>query len=109
MNRENTVRQAGGFILQLMPDADDSLIDALEAHLAGITSITSFLDAGKTPENLLEDILGEFGLELLDRIPTRFFCDCSEEKVEKALVSVGKEELTDMIAAGKPVEVTCHF
>ncbi|MDI9241090.1 Hsp33 family molecular chaperone HslO [Fusibacillus kribbianus] len=109
MNRENTVRQAGGFILQLMPDADDSLIDALEAHLAGITSITSFLDAGKTPENILEDILGEFGLELLDRIPTRFFCDCSEEKVEKALVSVGKEELTDMIAAGKPVEVTCHF
>lgn len=109
MNKENTVRQAGGFMIQLMPNADEELISALEKHLAGITSITGFLDAGKTPEDILQNILGDFGLEILDRIPTRFFCDCSREKVEKALVSVGKTELDDMIAAGEPVEVCCHF
>lgn len=109
MNRENTVRQAGGFMIQLMPDAGEELISALEKHLEGITSITGFLDAGETPENILQDILGDFDLEILDKVPTRFYCDCSREKVKKALVSVGKTEMKDMIAEGKPVEVTCHF
>ncbi|MCD2493430.1 Hsp33 family molecular chaperone HslO [Lacrimispora sp. NSJ-141] len=109
MNRENTVRQAGGFIIQLMPDAEEELITALERHLSGITSITSFLDAGKSPEQILQAILGDFGLEILDKMSTRFYCDCSKQKVEKALLSVGKTELDDMIAAGEPVEVSCHF
>ena len=109
MNRENTVRQAGGFIIQLMPGAEDELIDRLEKHLAGITSITSMLDAGMAPEDILKEVLGEFGLEIMDRIPTRFYCNCSKERVEKALISVGKKELEDMIRAGKPVEVSCHF
>ena len=109
MNRENTVRQAGGFIIQLMPGAEDELIDRLEKHLAGITSITSMLDTGMAPEDILKEVLGEFGLEIMDRIPTRFYCNCSKERVEKALISVGKEELEDMIRAGKPVEVSCHF
>ena len=67
MNRENTVLQAGGFIIQLMPGAEDELIDRLEKHLAGITSITSMLDAGMAPEDILKEVLGEFGLEIMDR------------------------------------------
>ena len=109
MNRENTVRQAGGFIIQLMPEADEELISGLEKKLAEIHSITAFLDGGKTPEDILEDILGDFGLEILDTVPTRFYCDCSREKIEKALISAGKAELDDMIAEGRPVEVSCHF
>ena len=109
MNKENTVRQAGGFIIQLMPFVEDSVVDRLEKKLSSVDSVTSYLDRGFTPEQLLEEFLGEFGLEILDKLDTRFHCDCSREKVEKALISVGKKELNDMVQEGKPVEVKCHF
>lgn len=109
MNRENTVRQAGGFILQLLPGASEEIISGLEKRLGEITSITALLDAGKTPEMILEYLLGEFGLEILDRIPVRFTCNCSRQRIEKALISVGRQELQSMIDEGKTVEVNCHF
>lgn len=109
MERDNTVKQAGGFIIQLMPFTDEKIIDALEKKLAGITSVTAMLDAGMTPEQILEQILGEFGLEITDTVPTQFYCNCSRERVEKALVSIGKKELQTMIADGKPVNLNCYF
>ena len=109
MNRENTVRQAGGFIIQLMPEADDGLITALEKRLGEVKSVTELLDHGMGPKEILEQLLGGFGLEILDRLPVRFHCDCSREKVEKALISVGREELLDMIRSGEPADVCCHF
>lgn len=109
MNRDNTVRQAGGFILQLLPGASEEIISGLEDRLAAISSITSLLDEGKTPEMILEYILGDFGLEILDRVPAAFRCNCSKERIEKALISVGKKELQDMIDDGKTIEVNCHF
>lgn len=109
MNRDNTVRQAGGFIIQLLPGATDELIDKLEKRLGEITSITSLLDEGKTPEEILEYLLGDFRLEILDKIPTRFHCDCTKSRVEKALISVGRKELQEMIDDGKEVECGCQF
>ena len=109
MNKDNTVRQAGGFIIQLLPGATDEMIDKLEQRLGEISSITSLLDAGKTPEEILNDLLGDFGLEILDKIPTGFHCDCAKSRVEKALISVGKKELTEMIEDGETIEVNCHF
>ena len=109
MEKDNTVRQAGGFIIQLMPFVEDSVVDRLEKKLSSVDSVTSYLDRGFTPEQLLEEFLSEFGLEILDKLDTRFHCDCSREKVEKALISVGKKELNDMVQEGKPVEVKCHF
>lgn len=109
MNRDNTVRQAGGFIIQLLPGASDEMIDKLEARLGEMESITALLDAGKTPEEILTDLLGDFGLEILDKVPTRFFCDCEKERVSKAIISIGKKEIQDMIDEGKPIEVSCHF
>lgn len=109
MNRENTVRQAGGFIIQLLPGADEEMVAALERKLAGITSVTSMLDQGMKPEDLLDSVLGGFGVEILERIPTRFSCDCTKERVEKALISIGEKELTEMIREGEPIEVKCHF
>ena len=109
MNHNNTVKQAGGFIIQLMPFAEDEVIDRLEAKIKEITSITALLDEGLTPEQILEKVLGEFGLEINDKIPTRYHCNCSHERVAKVLLSVGKKELESMIADGKPIEVNCHF
>ena len=109
MNKDNTVRQAGGFIIQLLPGASDEIIDKLEAKLSGISSITSLLDAGKTPEEILTDILGEFGLEILKKMPVQFHCDCERSRVEKAIISIGKKEIRDMIDEGKEIEVNCQF
>ena len=109
MNKDNTVRQAGGFIIQLLPGASDEIIDRLEAKLSGISSITSLLDAGKTPEEILTDILGEFGLEILSKMPVQFHCDCERSRVEKAIISIGKKEIRDMIDEGKEIEVNCQF
>lgn len=109
MNRENTVRQAGGFILQMMPGASEETAAGLEGRLKEITSVTSLLDAGMVPEEILGHILGDYGLEILDRIPAQFSCNCSKERIEKALISVGKQELQDMIEDGETIEVNCHF
>ena len=109
MNKDNTVRQAGGFILQLMPEASEAVISGLESKLKEITSITTLLDVGNTPEMILKYILGDFGLEINDRIPVRFFCNCSKSRVEKALISIGKKDIQEMIDDGKPIEINCHF
>ena len=109
MNKDNTVRQAGGFIIQLLPGASDEIIDRREATLSGISSITSLLDAGKTPEEILTDILGEFGLEILKKMPVQFHCDCERSRVEKAIISIGRKEIQDMIDEGKEIEVNCQF
>ena len=109
MNKDNTVHQAGGFIIQLLPGASDEIIDKLEAKLSGISSITALLNAGKTPEEILTDILGEFGLEILSKMPVQFRCDCDRSRVEKAIISIGKKEIQDMINEGREIEVNCQF
>ena len=109
MGRENTVRQAGGIIVQLMPFAEEAVISQLEDNLKGITSVTGLLDEGNTPEQLLERLLGNLNLELSDTLPVRFCCNCSKTRVEKALISIGRQELKSMIQEGKPVELNCHF
>lgn len=109
MNKNNTVRQAGGFIIQLMPFASDEVIDALEAKIKEITSITSLLDSGMSPEDILNQVLGDMDLEITDTISTAYNCNCSRERVTKAIISIGKKEITDMINEGKDIEVNCHF
>ncbi|WP_373213135.1 Hsp33 family molecular chaperone HslO [Ruminococcus sp. 5_1_39BFAA] len=109
MNKNNTVRQAGGFIVQLMPFAEESVISRLEQNVAKISSVTSLLEEGHTPESLLETVLDGFDVEINDRVPTQFYCNCSKSRVEKALISIGRKELNEMIQEGKPVELNCHF
>ena len=109
MNRDNTVRQAGGFIVQLMPFTSEEIISRLEEKLTKITSVTELLEEGKTPEELLESVLGELGLEITDRMPVSFRCDCSRDRVENVLLSLGKKDLQEMIDEGKEVELHCHF
>lgn len=109
MNKDNTVKCAGGFIIQLMPFAEDATIDKLEENLKNITSVTELLDHGCTPEGLLEALLGNLGIEVLDTLPTQFHCNCSKERVEKAVASVGREDLQAMIDDGEDIEVKCDF
>ena len=109
MNKDNTVRQAGGFMIQLLPGASDELIDRLEERLGELPSITALLDAGKTPEEILSGLLGDFDLEILEKKPVQFHCDCSRERVERASVSIGKKEIREMIEEGKPIEAGCQF
>jgi len=109
MEKNNTVRQAGGFIIQLMPFTSEEIVDRLEKKLAGMTSVTSMLDAGMTPEQLLDELLGEFGVEITDTVPVQYRCDCSKERIERALISIGKKDLQEMIDDGKPIEVGCQF
>lgn len=109
MNRDNTVRQAGGFIMQLMPFTSEEVISRLEEKLTKITSVTELLEEGKTPEEVLENVLGEFGLEITDRVPVSFRCDCSRERVQKVLISLGKKDRQELIEEGKDVELHCHF
>lgn len=109
MNRDNTVRRSGGFMIQLMPFAEDRLITELEEKLSKAPSVTTLLDEGRSPEALLEYLLGEFGVEILDTVPTKFHCNCDKKRVEKVLLSVGKKEMNEMIREGKPIEVKCHF
>ncbi len=109
MEKDNTVKQAGGFIIQLMPFAGEDVISALEENLRKVDSVTALLDAGKSADQILEVILDGLGVEFTDRMPVSFFCNCDKERVSKALVSVGKEELKSMIEDGKTIEVNCHF
>ena len=109
MNRENTVRQAGGFILQMMPGVSEEVVSGLEKRLSVIVSVSALLDEGRSPEEILKYVLGDLDLEILDRMPVRFFCNCCKERIEKALVSVGRQELQQMIDEGKTIEVNCHF
>lgn len=109
LNHENTVEQAGGFLIQLMPDTEESVIAKLEEKLSGFTSVTSYLSEGHTPEMLLEMLLSDLDLEITERLPVAFCCDCSKEKITKALYSLGKEELDRMIQENEPIDVHCHF
>ena len=109
MEHDNTVKQAGGFIVQLMPFVDDDVVDRLEANIKKISSVTSMLDKGMTPEEILEEVLDGFEVEVKDTMPAQFYCNCTKERVEKAIISIGKKDIQEMIDDGKEIEVNCHF
>ena len=109
MNKDNTVQQAGGFIIQVMPFAEEETIAKLEENVQKIQSVTTLLEQGHTPESLLEQVLDGFDIEINDTIPTEFYCNCSKSRVERALISIGRKELNELIQDGKDVELNCHF
>lgn len=109
MNRDNTVQAAGGFIIQLMPEASEEVISHLEKKLTEVTAVSGLLAENMTPEEILEYIFAGFDLRILDKIPTNYYCNCSTERVSKALISIGAKELLTMIEDGEPVTMNCQF
>lgn len=109
MEKDNTVKQAGGFIVQLMPFTEDDVIARLEKNLAEFSSVTALLNEGKSPEEMLEVLLKGMDVEITDRMPGRFYCNCDKKRVEKAIISIGRKEIKEMISENKDIEVNCHF
>lgn len=109
VDTDTSIRQAGGFMIQLLPDASEEVISALEQRLNTIPYVTDLLDMGKTPEDILEMILGDMELKIMDKVPAEFYCNCTKERVEKALISIGKEELEKIINEDKEATLHCHF
>ena len=109
MNRDNTVRQAGGFIIQLMPYATDEVIGVLEKNLKNLKSVTEMLDGGDTPENMLGRVLEGLDVEITGKSPCAYRCNCNRDRLEQVMLSLGRKELDEMIEEGKPVEVGCSF
>ena len=108
VNPDLTVAVSGGFLIQLLPTADDTIIEKVERGLQGLPSVTTMLAEGLTPEEICKNVLPEFNVEVLDTAECEYKCNCSRERVEQALISVGREELLDM-ANDAATEVKCHF
>ena len=110
VERENlSVIAAGGFIVQLLPFAEEETISHLEENLKKFSSVTDILKAGKTPEDMLRIILDGFDVEFTDTMDLNFYCNCDKDRVERALMLIGKKDIQEMIDDGKEIEVCCHF
>ncbi len=109
VNPDLTVKAAGGYLIQLLPFADESCIDILEANVNKLPPVTSMLDSGMSAEDIAKSVLDGLEPEVMDSFEVNYKCDCSKERVERALVSLGMEELVKMAEEQDSTEVCCHF
>jgi molecular chaperone Hsp33 len=109
MNHDNHVQQAGGFIIQVMPFAEETVIDKIEKKVGETASVTQLFEEGMDPEGIITHLMDGLDVSILEKIPTSYHCNCSKERVSRAIASIGKKDLKEMIEAGEPVEVNCRF
>ncbi|GMQ58426.1 Hsp33 family molecular chaperone HslO [Vallitalea sediminicola] len=109
IDKDYTIKHSGGFIIQLLPNADEEVIKKLEDRLKVLPSITNLMNEGKSPEQVLDILLEGMEPQILEKVPTKFHCNCTKDRVEKALISVGKKEIKEMIDDGETIELNCHF
>lgn len=109
VNQDQSVRQAGGYLVQLLPGAADADIDRLEQNIAKAGSMTGMLDSGMSLEDIVRAVLDGFTVQFLDETPVGYRCACNEAKVTRALISLGEQELLQMAGEDKPTEITCQF
>ena len=109
VDKDTSIKEAGGFIIQLMPGVSEEIISKLEFRINTIPYITELLSMGDTPESILNLILGDMDLKIIDKIPTEYFCGCSRERVEKALLAIGEKDLQQLLEEDKKAELSCHF
>ncbi len=106
---DDCVKAAGGFMIQVMPGASEETLAEIEKRLADIPQVSNLLDAGETPEKILQRLLGEENVEILETMPVQFACDCSKERFAAAIVTLGEAELSQMIEEDEGAEAVCHF
>ena len=109
VDKDYSIKVAGGFIIQMLPGADEFLADIITYRLEEIPSLTTMLNEGKTMDDILDYIFGDMDLKILEEMTPEFTCDCSREKVEKALISIGEKDLREIYEDGKNEELKCHF
>lgn len=109
VDKDISVKSAGGYIIQLLPDVSDEDISKIEEAISKTPSISSLIDKGLSPEDIMHQLLSEFEMEILDRVDIKYQCDCSRERIEGVLLSIGKKEIKAMIEEDGEGEVVCHF
>lgn len=109
VNPDNSIKAAGGFIIQLMPGTTEETITAIEQRLQSIPPVSKLIEKGLSPEELLEELLGKENVKVLDTMPVNFECNCSKDRFSNALISLGSEEIRDMIETEGQAEAHCHF
>ena len=109
VDRDQSVKVAGGYLIQLLPGAPEAVIDSLEAGIQKAGAVTAMLDRGMTPEEILTAVFGEGNLEFLETTEVCYRCYCSRERVVSTLISLGRQELTEIAQAGENVEIGCQF
>lgn len=109
VDTDNSILAAGGFIVQLMPDTDDETITEIEEHLSNIEPVSKMIQRGLSPEEILEVVLGEGNVQILDKVPVKFECNCSKDRFATAILGLGKKEIQDMIDEDGMAEAQCHF
>ena len=106
---DQSVRAAGGYIIQLLPGAPDATIDQIEAGIRSAGNVTALLDSGMDAEQLLKKVLDGFDVEILETAPVEYRCYCSREKVERTLLTLGRDELEQIVRSGETLHVDCQF
>ena len=109
VDTDSSVKHAGGFIIQLMPDAEEKTIETIESKVSGSDPVTTMMNKGMTPEDILNYFLGDLNLNITEKLPVRYFCGCSKEKVARALATISTQDLRDIINDGEEIEVKCYF
>lgn len=109
VDTDNSIKVAGGFMIQVLPGADDAVIDMIEKNILHLPMVSRLMEEGETPEHVLERILGKENVKYIEKMPLRFHCDCSRERFMDGLSAIGKDELVDMINEDHGAEVVCHF
>lgn len=109
VDKDSSVKHAGGFIIQIMPDAAEETIAALEEKVAAAGPVTSMMDEGMSPEDILAYYLGDLDLKITEKLPVRYYCGCSKERVAGVLATISTEDLEEMINDGEEIEVKCYF
>ncbi|OZM55825.1 redox-regulated molecular chaperone Hsp33 [Lottiidibacillus patelloidae] len=109
VNPDHSILAAGGFIIQVMPGADDEVISKIEQQLSSIEPVSKLIEKGLSPEELVRNVLGETEVKFLDTVPVKFQCKCSRERIENGLLSLGAQELQSIIEDEGKAEAVCHF
>ncbi len=109
VNPDNSIQAAGGFMIQMLPGASEETIRGIEERLQTIPPVSQMIQNGLNPEQILDEVLGPDNVQILDKVPVRFKCGCSHERLANALVSLGKDEIEDIMAKEGKAEAQCHF
>ena len=109
VDRDISCRASGGFMIQLLPDASEEVIEKIEKALENIEPVSNMIDKGMKPEDIMKELLGSFEMEILDRSNLQYYCNCSRDRIESVIISLGKEEIKSIIEEDEQAEVVCHF
>ena len=109
VNPDNSIKASGGFIIQLLPNCEDETITFIEQRLSKIPPVSTMIDRGLSPEEILDELLGKENVKVLEKMPIQFKCTCSKERFANAIISLGKDEIREMIEEDGEAEASCHF